>query len=375
MRVFISSVRRGLEQERDALPGLLKAIGFEPVRFEDFTAQPTPSRQACLDGVDSADAYLLLLGPHYGHVFEETGQSATHDEYVRALARGLPRLVFVKDGTEMDDEQKAFVEQVGDYGSGSFWASFSDVTDLQPKVAAALRAMHAEPDHLTFETLTTPPAVTWKDDWEDPRAGSYRSGHVAEMHAVPIDAAPVPGRVLRNMPERLIGALRVTSVVPAHAGLEPRADDQGALVAVPVPARNQNRDAVQPSHVRGVRVGADGQISVWWDLPQDGLGGILSPAEFGEAAARALRLAGAAGVTERARYAVAVGVSGSLLSVVEGAMPQGSRRNAAMASLGSNDAIRVLPDESVSAAAFDRGATEYGRELASAVLGAFQQRR
>jgi hypothetical protein len=28
MRVFISSVRRGLEAERDALPGLVKAIGY-----------------------------------------------------------------------------------------------------------------------------------------------------------------------------------------------------------------------------------------------------------------------------------------------------------------------------------------------------------
>jgi len=37
VRVFISSVRRGLEAERDALPGLVKAIGHEPVRFEDFT--------------------------------------------------------------------------------------------------------------------------------------------------------------------------------------------------------------------------------------------------------------------------------------------------------------------------------------------------
>jgi hypothetical protein len=48
MRVFISSVRRGLEEERDALPGALAALGYTPVRFEDYTAQPLPSRQACL---------------------------------------------------------------------------------------------------------------------------------------------------------------------------------------------------------------------------------------------------------------------------------------------------------------------------------------
>jgi hypothetical protein len=55
MRVFISSVRRGLEEERDALPGLIAAIGHTPVRFEDFTAQTVPSREACLQGVKSSD--------------------------------------------------------------------------------------------------------------------------------------------------------------------------------------------------------------------------------------------------------------------------------------------------------------------------------
>ncbi|MDP9225118.1 MAG: hypothetical protein M3P18_14985 [Actinomycetota bacterium] len=39
MKVFISSVRRGLEAERDALPGLLAALGHEPKRFEDYSAQ------------------------------------------------------------------------------------------------------------------------------------------------------------------------------------------------------------------------------------------------------------------------------------------------------------------------------------------------
>ena len=87
MKVFISSVRRGLESERDALPGLLRAVGHEPLRFEDFTAQPVPSREACLAGVAAADAYVLLLGPHYGTTFPDTGRSATHEEYIAAQTK------------------------------------------------------------------------------------------------------------------------------------------------------------------------------------------------------------------------------------------------------------------------------------------------
>jgi hypothetical protein len=51
VKVFVSSVRRGLEAERDALPGLLTALGHTPSSFETFTAQPRPSREACLCGV------------------------------------------------------------------------------------------------------------------------------------------------------------------------------------------------------------------------------------------------------------------------------------------------------------------------------------
>jgi hypothetical protein len=74
MIVFISSVRRGLESERDYLPSLLQASGYEARRFEDFSAQPSPSRDACLAGVEAADVYLLLLGERFGEPLPDTGK-------------------------------------------------------------------------------------------------------------------------------------------------------------------------------------------------------------------------------------------------------------------------------------------------------------
>lgn len=106
MKIFISSVRSGLEQERDSLPGLILALGHEPKRFEDFGAQVMPSREACLRGVDNSDVYLLLLGPNYGYTFPETGQSATHDEWIAAITKGMPRLVFRKQGVQMDADRR-----------------------------------------------------------------------------------------------------------------------------------------------------------------------------------------------------------------------------------------------------------------------------
>ena len=63
VKVMISSVRRGLEAERDALTGLIMALGHAPVRFEDFSALPQPSREACMRAVQESDVYLLILRP------------------------------------------------------------------------------------------------------------------------------------------------------------------------------------------------------------------------------------------------------------------------------------------------------------------------
>ena len=141
MRIFISSVRAGLETERDALPGLITALGHTAVRFEDFSAQPVPSREACLAGVDSSDVYLLLLGPRNGHRFSDTGQSATHDEWVAATAVSLPRLVYRKQGVQFEPDQADFARQIEDYGSGVFRDSFMAVQDLQTKVVAKIREL------------------------------------------------------------------------------------------------------------------------------------------------------------------------------------------------------------------------------------------
>ncbi len=114
MKVFISSVRRGLEAERDALPGMIQALGHEPRRFEDYSAQTMPSRQACLDGVEDADAYVLLLGEQYGDPLADTGKSPTEEEFAVARRRGIPIFAFRKRGAPFEPAQEAFVRRIED---------------------------------------------------------------------------------------------------------------------------------------------------------------------------------------------------------------------------------------------------------------------
>jgi hypothetical protein len=375
VRVFISSVRRGLEQERDALPGLLKAIGHEPVRFEDFTAQQVPSRQACMDGVDSADVYVLLVGPAYGHKFPETGQSATHDEYMRARERGIPRLVFLKSGVEMDADQEAFVSDLSDYGSGLFRASFSDVSDLLTKVAAALGEVAESPGDLTYEALDGTVEVKWREEWEDAYYRGRRSETYAELHVVGLASRRIPARVMRTMPERLVSALRASGMLEAHAGANPRLDDGSAVVEIPPADDRRIRDAVQPSRLMGVRVDNGAQASAWWSLPTDGMGGIVNVADLTSMASKALRFVGTAGVFDaEQRLAVAIALNGSMFSVIDGQLPTSSRTNASFGTM-RDEPIRVLPDESVSATVLDLAAEEYGRELSASLLEAIKSVR
>ena len=164
MKIFISSVRRGLERERDSLPGLIRALGHEAILFEDLGAQPIPSREVCLRSVEAADVYLLLLGAFYGDRLPETGLSPSHEEYVAAISKGIPRLAFTKTGVNLEDAQRAFKEEVEAYATGLFRANFTDAADLQPKVVTAVRDI-ANLQAVVWTPLPRRLDVEWREDW------------------------------------------------------------------------------------------------------------------------------------------------------------------------------------------------------------------
>jgi hypothetical protein len=190
MRAFISSVRRGLGAERDYLPELIRAIGHEPSRFEDFGARNATSRGACLDGVSQADVYLLLLGPHYGDQMEDSGVSATEEEFNVAQQRGIPILVFKKTGVDYDPAEQDFIQRLGNYQQGRFWAEFTDEKSLGVAVAAALRNLSVPAAPLTYLPLTQPVTVRWRSD-RPPLLERNLYAPVLEAHALPTTPGPL----------------------------------------------------------------------------------------------------------------------------------------------------------------------------------------
>lgn len=372
MMVFISSVRRGLEEERDALPGLISAIGHTPVRFEDFTAQTVPSREACLAGVNSSDIYLLLVGPHYGHVFEDTQQSATHDEWMAATAAGIPRLVYRKSGVELDSDQAAFVAGIEDYAAGVFRDSFGSTAELLTKVTAKIRALAETSGPLSFAPMTEAPVIQWRQQFERGGQNHAFSQPALEVHVLPSPSGSLSTRALSELGDALVGRMRRSGLIDERAGLETRTVDGAIYVQLGDDAPAAWNSTVEGRTV-GLRIACDGQVSAWASLPRDSLGAVIDPAQLPAQIAGMLRLIGHTQALSSLYVAIAVGVGPArMLSVGNVSdMP----RNSAQFLLMSDKPLQAEPDELVTLAALDAGAPEAGSILSRRLIEAFRQHR
>lgn len=364
MRVFISSVKVSLEEERRALPGQIRALGHEPVMFEDFTAQADPSREACLRAVQSSDLVLLILGERYGYTFPETGQSATHDEFIEARRNGQTIYVFNKAIEAREEEQQAFVEAVGDYASGSFWKSFSDTADLLTQVTAAIREFESAPSPLTYEPLAAQRSVVWRGEWGSGQAwGGGSEPTFLETHVSPLDSAARSTREMHTLPDAIISKLRSYGAVSWSAAVEPLATDDDVTITVPVSDSQGSRRSSVPRHFAGVRVDKGGQVSAWTTLARADIGSVVTAEELTAAIGDQLRIVGTISVMSGERFAVSVGLGGSM-------MISTGTSSAVSFGFGGNEPVRIHPDESVSAAAFDVAADEVARGLAARLMRA-----
>lgn len=137
MKVFISSLISGFEQQRAAARRAVTALRSQPVMAEDFGAQPSSPQIACLQGLRGSDLVVLILGERYGFVPAGSTISATHQEYREA--RGTkPVIAFVQQGVTPEPEQAAFIDEVQAWEGGLFRGGFSTPDELQDGVTRAL---------------------------------------------------------------------------------------------------------------------------------------------------------------------------------------------------------------------------------------------
>lgn len=367
MKIFISSARKGLEAERDALDGLIRALGHTPVRFEDFSAQTTPSREACLRALASADVCLFLLGPFYGHVFPETGQSATHDEWVAAQAAGKPSFVYRKEGVEFEPNQHNFVRILEAYATGKFRDSFHTSEDLMVKVVQKVRELESAASPLAFAKLVQQPTLHWSSDDGASQAVSDRDSPL-ELHVLPLDFPGYSARELDQLGGSLTERIRATRMIGSDVALNPIRSD--GYVGVSIPAgRPRSWDTPQEGGPVEWRLYKTGQLSTRATLPRDSGGAILDPDALPQQLADLLRFAGALNIVQADRIVVAAGVSIEMLMSVDTFDPRRSRQSYQPIGLGrSGRQLRTEPDESVTLAALGVGAAEVAPHLAQVLI-------
>lgn len=359
MKVFISSVRRGLEEERDALPGLIRALGHEPRLFENFTAKKVPSRDACLSGVEESGVYVLLLGEHYGDPLPDTGKAPTEEEFTVARRRGIPILVFRKRGVTPDDDQAAFIKRIEDYATGLFRGAFATATELLAEVAAAIRELEQAPTALSLSRLTAPVSAPWKAF----EGHGWRSTATAiEIHAIPIPPTQFSATVLTALPGRLARAGRECGLFT-----EDQALDTGHAEAWVHAATKPDRQVP----IAGVRVTSTGTVSVWREMPSDMLGVILDPADLAPRIATMLRLA-AELLPRDCAAALAIGLYG-LWSVMEGQAADLGHRSSGSMPARQAEAALVEARDSVPVGALESAVDEIARELALRLILRFRE--
>jgi ATP-dependent DNA helicase RecG len=140
-RVFISSVQKELEVERVAIAGAI-SIDDTLSRICDivlYDREPLFGKRInkpYLRCLDSCDIYILVLDREYGSV--EDTISATHEEYLHAMKRDMPMMIFVRgqyDEARREATQAFFDEIKKD---GHVYRRFHDRMDLLPDIKKGL---------------------------------------------------------------------------------------------------------------------------------------------------------------------------------------------------------------------------------------------
>jgi hypothetical protein len=368
MKAFVSSVRRGLEQERDYLSDLIRAIGHEPSRFEDFAARDASSRAACLDGVEQADVYILLLGANHGDEMTDSGFSATEEEFNVARQRGIPVLVFKKDGVKYDAHQQEFIERLGDYQSGRFWANFDDEKDLGVQVVRALKDLEVPIAPVTYMPLVHGVTVHWRT--EKPALVDRNSNApVLELHILPgSTGALVPVSQLGGLAEKLAARARDLGFFGQADALSINHDSETAWAVRSSGPRTSRYGEREADAFAGLSVRRDGSAMIFQSLPTDMLGALVNQDDLQQRFGVLLRIVSPY-LPDAQDVVVAAGLE-PLDRVAEGDPSMvGSRMSGSMPHHRAA-AARAEPVDQVARASFKEGLAAIAEELAVRVLQA-----
>jgi tetratricopeptide (TPR) repeat protein len=176
-RIYLSSTYSDLKEHREKVYRVLRQLGHDVVAMEDYVAADQRPVDRCLADVAASDLYIGIFAHRYGYVPEQDnpdGRSITELEHRCAMARGIPRLIFLldentawppgqMDGFTGDGDHGARIRELRDALARDLLASyFSTPDELAQKVSVA-----------TSQQLAARPAGADKHVADDRRAAPF----------------------------------------------------------------------------------------------------------------------------------------------------------------------------------------------------------
>ena len=265
-KVFVSSVMRGFEAEREAVRQAIESLGLRPLMAETSPASPDPSKHALLSLVEQADSVVLVLGGRYGFIAEH-GLSPTEDEYDHAVKTATPILAFVQQGVEREPRQEVFVAKVqGSWSEGAFTGVFGNPNELLLGVVKALA--HLQTAELGGDAQPAAQQRAVEMATEIDRRGGGQ-GNMVRAVLVPVGTGVlVDAMVLddETLGDRSAAIVRASGLVSQAAGIEADASSRGVVLRAKAP---------HDFHTTTVTIAADGAVRVETDARADGsMGGM-----------------------------------------------------------------------------------------------------
>ncbi|WP_084723077.1 DUF4062 domain-containing protein [Streptomonospora alba] len=376
MIVFISSVRRGLEAERDHLPALLRVTGYEPTVFEDFTAQNSPSRDAVVTAARSADVVVLLLGEYYGDPLPDSGVATTEEEFRVAKQQNIPILVFRKSNITPEEKQSEFIRRVGDYVGGRFWKEFNNEAELGVAVVNALKLVEEKSAPLEWMPAATPDQVRWRSErsyFSNMRYGS--ASPTLEAHLLSSgNNSSLPVSTLENIKNQMVRSAREIGLFLDTAGVRVENDARSAW-AFSFPEEDRQSyafDRVQHGGPSGLAIDRTGSVITFKTLPRDALGTLVNKESLQNELKILLQLAVELAPSGVSYVVPAAGIEPSEF-LMEGDPEKLGRTSGSMGISGSAP-IRAQPDDAVPRTAFPAAAPEVAGEMASRLIADLRSR-
>lgn len=151
-RIFISSTCFDLNDIRSELTSFLNTYNFEVLnsQLSNFGVSPDlHSHTACLEQVNNADYFIVIIGKRRGGTYIASEQSITNEEYKLAVKRGIPIMIFVdkmvdnnlvlyKKNPTMDfstivDDKRIFhfVEYIKSSSSNNWVFQYENINDIK----------------------------------------------------------------------------------------------------------------------------------------------------------------------------------------------------------------------------------------------------